>query len=103
MYIPAVPLTPLNLKYIVRQRAHFLAGIPAPDFPQNNSHGGETNFINKGLLEHLGTDPISLRSMGLGDVPFPLDDDGAGTRAVRDMRELANQILYADINIQTQK
>ena len=97
MYIPAMPLTPLNLEYIVRQRAQFLAGMPAPDFPQDNSHGGEANFVNKGLLEHVGTNPASLRSMGLGDEPFPLDD--TESRSVRAIRELANQSLYLDASI----
>jgi hypothetical protein len=103
MYIPAMPLTPLNLKYIIRQREHFLSGMPAPDFPQNNSHGGEANFVDKGLLEHLGTDPISLRAMGFGDVPFPLDDGNAEASSVRAMRELANQMLYTDAGTRNQK
>jgi hypothetical protein len=103
MYIPAVPLTQLNLKYIICQHEHFLTGMPAPDFPQDNSHGREANFVNKGLLEHLGTDPISLHSMGFGDVPFPLDDGNAEVSSVRAMRELANQMLYTDTGTRNQK
>jgi hypothetical protein len=92
MYIPAVPLTSLNLRYTVRQRAH---GMLAPGFP----HGGESNFVNRGLLEHLGTDPVSLRSLGLGDVPFPLDNFKA--LCAKATRELANQMLYANASIPT--
>ncbi|CAK5269425.1 unnamed protein product [Mycena citricolor] len=33
MYIPAVPLTPVNASYIEKQRVSFAAGIPPPDYP----------------------------------------------------------------------
>ncbi|KAJ7056743.1 hypothetical protein C8F01DRAFT_1154748 [Mycena amicta] len=33
MYIPAVPLTPANKRYLARQANAFRAGIPPPDFP----------------------------------------------------------------------
>lgn len=92
MYIAAVPLTLMNAEYILRQRAQFLSGDPSPDFPQNNAHGGESQFAKKGLIEHIGTDPVALRAMGLGDEPFPLNEDEAAEQ--RAMREVANQMLY---------
>ncbi|KAJ7716503.1 hypothetical protein B0H14DRAFT_3522263 [Mycena olivaceomarginata] len=33
MYIPAVPLTPANARYVEQQKEHFLKGVPLPDFP----------------------------------------------------------------------
>ncbi|KAJ7824584.1 hypothetical protein B0H14DRAFT_3728287 [Mycena olivaceomarginata] len=33
MYIPAVPLTPANARYVEQQKEHFLKGVPPPDFP----------------------------------------------------------------------
>lgn len=37
MYIPAVPLTPMNQAYIEKQRDCFLAGDRPPDFPKGVS------------------------------------------------------------------
>lgn len=93
MYIPAVPLTPHNLSYIVRQREHFLSGAPAPDYPQNTSHISEAGLVKKGTKEDIGTDPVALRAMGIGSVPFNVDEEGLPVGA-RKMREMANQMLY---------
>lgn len=37
MYIPAVPLTPLNKSYVERQKEAFLKSQRPPDFPQGPS------------------------------------------------------------------
>ncbi|KAF8605002.1 DUF1479-domain-containing protein [Ceratobasidium sp. AG-I] len=63
MYIPAVPLTIANAKYVARQRDAFLAGKPPPDFPQFDGKG-ETGFARKGLEEHIGS-VEGRRAMGL--------------------------------------
>lgn len=94
MYIPAVPLTLINAEYILRQRGQFLSGDPGPDFPQNTAHGGESEFLKKGLLKHIGMDPVALRAMGLGSEPFPVDENVPLEQ--RSMRELANQMLYPE-------
>lgn len=50
LYIPACPLTEVNVAYMIRQRQAFLEGRPGPDFP-----GG------KGESEH--TDRMSLKDI----------------------------------------
>jgi hypothetical protein len=37
MYIPAVPLTPMNQAYIEKQKERFLTADRPPDFPQGMS------------------------------------------------------------------
>ncbi|KAG6914834.1 hypothetical protein DXG01_015055 [Tephrocybe rancida] len=61
MYIPAVPLTPLNQKYIERQRETFLKGDCPPDFPKGP---GEASFIGVGKTEDILA-PAGRRAMGL--------------------------------------
>ncbi|KAF8318653.1 DUF1479-domain-containing protein [Clavulina sp. PMI_390] len=95
MYIPAVPLTPMNLAYAVRQRDHFLAGLPGPDFPQDPAHVSEANLVKKGTIENLGTSPVALRSMGVGNVGFDVEEKGLDERAKR-MRIMANEMLYSN-------
>jgi hypothetical protein len=66
LYIPSVPLTGTNAKYIRDQREQYLAGVPPPDFPGGV---GESAFVAKGrtsdILTHEGR-----RAMGLA--PFDL-------------------------------
>ena len=45
MYIPSVPLTQTNIEYTAHQRATFLEGKPAPDFPGGE---GESGFKGRG-------------------------------------------------------
>ncbi|KAG6904910.1 hypothetical protein DXG01_006269 [Tephrocybe rancida] len=61
MYIPAVPLTPLNQKYIERQRETFLKGECPPDFPKGP---GEASFIGVGKADDILA-PAGRRAMGL--------------------------------------
>lgn len=64
MYIPAVPATPHNKEYILKQKQHFLVGKPPPDFPQDNGEIGFTNIANENdIFNDLGR-----IAMGLGEV-----------------------------------
>lgn len=64
MYIPAVPATPHNKEYILKQKQHFLIGKPPPDFSQNDGEIGFTNIANENdILNDLGR-----IAMGLGEV-----------------------------------
>ena len=98
MYIPAVPLTPMNLSYIALQRAKFLAGLPGPDFPQQLSKPdpamrGESSFVKKGVPEDVGRlSAAGKRALGLGDVPFEIKDDLP--EGEKEMLKLANEKLY---------
>ncbi|KAF8207015.1 hypothetical protein K438DRAFT_1917503 [Mycena galopus ATCC 62051] len=61
MYIPAVPLTPANARYVENQKDRFLKGAPPPDFPAAITGVG---------LVGLGTDkdieePLGRKAMGL--------------------------------------
>lgn len=60
MYIPAVPLTPQNQKYIERQKETFLRGQRPPDFPQGM---GEDKFIGVAGADDIMA-PIGRRAMG---------------------------------------
>jgi hypothetical protein len=85
MYIPAVPLTEQNAKYVVRQRDHFLKGLAGPDFPQA---AGEVNFLKKGELEdvHEGD---GKRAMALE--PFEeVEGDALGTK---EAIKIANSLI----------
>ncbi|KAG6844690.1 hypothetical protein H0H87_004665 [Tephrocybe sp. NHM501043] len=61
MYIPAVPLTPLNQKYVERQKETFLKGMCPPDFPKGP---GEAAFIGTGRAEDI-LSPVGRIAMGL--------------------------------------
>ncbi|KAK0494059.1 hypothetical protein EDD18DRAFT_1403122 [Armillaria luteobubalina] len=56
MYIPSVPLTPMNRAYIERQRDSFLKGVRPPDFPPASKD--EHDFVGIGsatdILETAG-------------------------------------------------
>lgn len=60
MYIPAVPLTPQNEKYVERQKEAFLKGRRPSDFPQG---GGESGFVGMGGVVDILT-PVGRRAMG---------------------------------------
>jgi hypothetical protein len=64
MYIPACPLTEDNAKFVARQRAAFLEGVPCPDFGGGE---GESKHVGR-----WGPDDVAnvsgaegLRSSGL--------------------------------------
>jgi hypothetical protein len=60
MYIPAVPLTPQNEKYVERQKETFLKGLSPPDFPRA---GGESEFVGVGGVADILT-AVGRRAMG---------------------------------------
>ncbi|KAF5379767.1 hypothetical protein D9615_005720 [Tricholomella constricta] len=61
MYIPAVPLTPINMSYVNRQKEAFLASQRPPDFPKGP---GEDKFIGVAGADDIAA-PIGRRAMGL--------------------------------------
>ena len=93
MYIPAVPLTPLNLEYIKHQRDSFLRGLPGPDFPQfeeePEAERSEFNNAKKGVITDIH--PGGLQAMGLGNEPFNLEGTMPNERR---MLEIANEALF---------
>ncbi|KAJ7181019.1 DUF1479-domain-containing protein [Mycena filopes] len=65
MYIPAVPLTLENAQYLRDQRANFLAGLAAPDFPGGK---GESEFIGRATVEDIypgGRAALGLERFGV--------------------------------------
>ncbi|KAJ6553578.1 hypothetical protein DFH09DRAFT_1166934 [Mycena vulgaris] len=60
MYIPAVPLTPANARYVARQKEEFLKGLPPPDFPVTIAGVG---FIGLGKDEDV--EGPGRKAMGL--------------------------------------
>ena len=61
MYIPAVPLTPMNADYVRRQKERFVQGLPPPDFPPGK---GEAEYAGVGRPEDIES-PVGKRAMGL--------------------------------------
>ncbi|KAF9045976.1 DUF1479-domain-containing protein [Hymenopellis radicata] len=61
MYIPAVPLTPMNKAYIERQRESFVQGVRPPDFPDTTKD--EKDFIGTGRVEDI-TNLLGKQAMG---------------------------------------
>lgn len=75
LYIPACPLTEVNVEYIVRQREAFLTGRPGPDFPGGM---GESDFVNR-----MGPEDVeraggieALRAVGL--LPWSVEEGKGG-------------------------
>ncbi|KAJ7666280.1 hypothetical protein B0H17DRAFT_1336369 [Mycena rosella] len=61
MYIPAVPLTPANARYLARQKDEFLKGLPPPDFPIATTGVGLVGLAKEGDVE----EPLGRKAMGL--------------------------------------
>ncbi|KAG5644640.1 hypothetical protein DXG03_008022 [Asterophora parasitica] len=61
MYIPSVPLTPINQSYVERQKEAFLQGQRPPDFPKAR---GEESFVGLAGADAILA-PIGRRAMGL--------------------------------------
>ena len=72
MYIPTVPLTRANARYVADQRETFESGRPPCDFPGGV---GEMQFIRRGGVEGVLTDE---GRMGMGVMPFDLEGKGEG-------------------------
>ncbi|KAF7330194.1 DUF1479-domain-containing protein [Mycena venus] len=61
MYIPAVPLTPANGRYVERQKEDFLKGVPPPDFPVAVTGVGLVGLGSDKDIE----EPLGRKAMGL--------------------------------------
>jgi hypothetical protein len=88
LYIPVCPTTKASAEYVVRQRAAFLQGTPAPDFPGGE---GESRHIGRATEEYVRKycDALGVQQMGL-DKLLTVDGDTPGGKAV--VQE-ANKIL----------
>eukprot|EP00040_Diaphanoeca_grandis_P028603 m.165989 g.165989 ORF g.165989 m.165989 type:complete len:505 (-) comp31408_c2_seq1:66-1580(-) len=62
-YIPAIPLTRQNARYVAKQRKKFEEGKTPPDFPPNDS---EVSFIGRGTTSHLT--PLGRQSLGVDPI-----------------------------------
>lgn len=82
LYIPAVPLTEDNARYLKDQRQNFLLGLPAPDFPGGE---GESKFVGRARPEHIAT--VEGRRM-FGLQKFDTSDDPTG------VIRRSNEILF---------
>ena len=60
MYIPALPLTPQNQDYVIRQKAKFLSGESPPDFQGTN----ESTFVGVATVNDV-VGRAGRRAMGL--------------------------------------
>ncbi|KAJ7116584.1 hypothetical protein C8R44DRAFT_792863 [Mycena epipterygia] len=61
MYIPAVPLTPANARYLARQKDDFLKGLPPPDFAVATTGVGFVGLAKDEDVE----EPLGRKAMGL--------------------------------------
>ena len=77
LYIPSVPLTEANARYVKEQREHYLGRIPPPDFPGGE---GESRFRGTGGDESLST---VEGKHGMGLTPLPLDGVDHEERSLR--------------------
>lgn len=71
LYIPSVPTTLANVRYIKDQREQFLAGTPPPDFPGGV---GESAFEGKGSTADILTEE-GRRAMGLAQFDTSIATD----------------------------
>ncbi|KAG9016177.1 hypothetical protein FRB93_011651 [Tulasnella sp. JGI-2019a] len=90
MYIPAVPLTPKNVRYLARHRDQFLKRLPPPDFPQTEL--GESQFVNKGQETDIAG-PQGRIAMGLDPFEMPVGATKGAQQAVNE----ANAILAGEV------
>jgi hypothetical protein len=67
MYIPAVPLTPMNQAYVEKQRATFLDQIRPPDFQaglqNHNARVSHPEWVGVATEDDI-VDPVGRRAMG---------------------------------------
>lgn len=96
MYIPAIPLTQANFRYVEEQRTAFLSGTPPHDFPGGE---GESRHLGHGTdadLKH----PMARRAMGLERFAVPAHTgvaaaDSAMPAAERQLLEACNARISA--------
>jgi hypothetical protein len=85
MYIPACPLTEVNVRYLVRQRNAFLDGTPGPDFPGGKGESEHVGRMTKKDIETAGGEN-GLRAMGLASWEAEFESE-------RDIVSVANSIV----------
>ncbi|PWN18008.1 DUF1479-domain-containing protein [Microstroma glucosiphilum] len=87
MYIPAVPLTANNWRYVLQQAKAFRQGRPPSDFPSGD---GEVGFEGRGKEDDVHGE-AARTAMGLGPIRgAPVDD------AVQKLRAYCNATLAAE-------
>jgi hypothetical protein len=88
LYIPVCPTTEESARYVARQRAAFLEGTPAPDFPGGK---GESEHVGRPTEEYVFkySDPAGIQSLGLEKL-VALQDDTPGAQVAI---QRANAIL----------
>ena len=89
MYIPACPLTEDNARYLARQRTHFLAGSPSPDFGGGDGEAGFVGRVGLDEFERL-VGAEGARGMGVAEWDSGEADLGTGERVVLDR---ANKVM----------
>ncbi|KAB5542597.1 hypothetical protein GE09DRAFT_1135749 [Coniochaeta sp. 2T2.1] len=91
LYIPVCPTTEESAKYVAQQRAAFLEGTPAPDFPGGI---GESTHMGRPTEEYIRrcSTPIGLQSLGLDKLVAADGDTEGGLGAIR----RANAVLGFD-------
>lgn len=88
LYVPVCPTTEASARYVARQRAAFLQGTPAPDFPGGL---GESQHVGRPSAEYAKKHghPVGVQSMGLGALTITEGDTRGGEHAVKQ----ANSVL----------
>ena len=88
LYIPVCPTTEESATYVARQRAAFLEGIPAPDFPGGK---GESEHVGRPSEKYVRdyASGLGAQSMGLEALQAFEHDTAGGKAAVAK----ANRIL----------
>ncbi|GAC96212.1 hypothetical protein PHSY_003792 [Pseudozyma hubeiensis SY62] len=78
LYIPAIPTTQVNWRYIMQQKQCFDQGLPPPDFPGGQ---GESGFQARGT-PHMVKDHVARASLGLEKLQAREGADAQETRLV---------------------
>lgn len=72
LYIPACPMTPPNVEFLMKQRKAAVAYAPPPDFP---GAGGEGELGFKGAFDWNSLPTDGLRAMGLGSQKWDVNEN----------------------------
>ena len=82
LYIPVCPTTEESAKYVAKQRAAFLAGTPAPDFPGGV---GESTHFGRPTEDYIRgcATPVGLQSVGLDKLLSTDGETEGGAEAIR--------------------
>jgi hypothetical protein len=91
LYIPVCPTTEESAKYVARQRAAFLEGTPAPDFPGGVGESKHVGRLTDEDVRRFAT-PLGLQSIGLEKLVSADGETEGGVEAIR----RANAVLGFD-------